>query len=173
MTTASRPSASLVACLFALLLVAPSHQAHAQNGPYELPDDHFLCYKGKPDKKLGQVVQKGLTTDLADQFQAEEHVVKKLRGICNPVDKNSEGIVDPDTHLAPWAIKSAGAKHASQAVTTFDQFGRLSLTTAKTDRLLIPAAKSLTVPPPWIVSAPSGADHNVDCLLYTSDAADE
>ncbi len=162
MFTASRPSASLIACLFALVLVAPGHRAEAQNGPYELPDDHFLCYKGKPDKNLGQILQKGVTTDLDDQFQAEEHGVKKLRGICNPADKNSEGIVDPNTHLTPWAIKSTGAKHVSQTVTTYDQFGRLSLTTAKTERLMIPAAKSLTAPPPWIVSAPGGADHNVD-----------
>ncbi len=153
--------ANSFAMLCAVFLVAGT-PALAQNGPFDIPDDHFLCYKGKPDKNIGQVIQKGQTTDLDDQFQVEEHVVKKLRGICNPADKNSEGIVDPNTHLTPWAIKSTGAKHVAQTITTFDQFGLLSLTTAKTDRLLVPSSKSLTAPPPWIVSAPNGADHDVD-----------
>ena len=136
--------------------------AAAQNGPFQLPDDHFLCYKGKADKNVGMILPKGITVNLADQFQSDEYDVKKLRGICNPADKNDEGIVDTNTHLTPWQIKATGVKHVAQNVTTFDQFGLLQLTTIKEDRLLVPAAKSLTMPPPWTVTAPANQDHDVD-----------
>ena len=146
----------------AFVLLGGAAPAGAQNGPFDLPDDHFLCYKGKADKKVGSVIVKGTTATLADQFQTEDYEIKKLRGICNPADKNGEGIVDADTHLTPWQIKNQGTKHVAQNVTTFDQFGLLQLTTIKEDRLLVPAAKSLTMPPPWIVTEPDSADHNVD-----------
>ncbi|TFH20904.1 MAG: hypothetical protein E4H03_11470, partial [Myxococcales bacterium] len=150
----------LVAAAVAVLMGPGS--ANAQNGPFELPDDHFLCYKGKADKKVGMVVTKGTPVTLADQFQIQDYAINKLRGICNPADADDAGIVDPDTHLTAYQIKTSGAKHEAQDVTTFDQFARLALTTIKEDRLLVPAAKSLTVAPPWIVSAPSNASHAVD-----------
>jgi hypothetical protein len=136
--------------------------ASAQNGPYELPDDAFFLYKAKADKQLGQTLPKGVSVDLADQFQTDEHAIRKVRNLGNPADLNSEGIVDPNTHLSGWRIRANGAKHVRQNIETIDRFGRLSLETSRTDRVLVPAAKSLTAPPPWIVSPPNGADHDVD-----------
>jgi hypothetical protein len=30
--------------------IATAAAAHAQSGPFQLPDDHFLCYKGRVEK---------------------------------------------------------------------------------------------------------------------------
>ena len=55
--------------------------------------DHFKCYKAK-GASLDVLVS------LVDQFGVEPEVlVGKPKLFCNPVDKNDEGISNPEAHL--------------------------------------------------------------------------
>lgn len=66
------------------------------------PLDHFLCYDAVLDKK-SKFKQRNVTLD--DQFEERTFLVKKPERLCNPVDKNDEGIADPDTHLVAYTLR--------------------------------------------------------------------
>jgi hypothetical protein len=131
------------------------------DGPCPLPD-HFLCYKAKPANGSEKFVPR--TVSLADQFNAtaRNFDVTKPLSLCNPADKKDEGITDPNTHLKGYEIKltttdprqTPDIKHT---VRVTNQFGILLLDTLRSDRLLVPTAKSLTEPvdPP----GPNNVDH--------------
>jgi endonuclease/exonuclease/phosphatase family metal-dependent hydrolase len=127
----------------------------------ETPDDHFLCYKAKTTKGAAKL-PKGTQATLSDQFEAVVlSDVKRKEGLCNPADKNGEGIVDADTHLTAYQIKAAAGAtmHVRRTdITVANQFGEIRLDTIKEDRLLVPAAKSVDGP----VTAPDNALHDVD-----------
>ena len=78
--------------------------------------------------------------------------VKKGLALCNPANKNGEGIADPDDHLRSFGIAVAKTGEPqppfpplSGAIVS-NQFGTLALDAGKVDRLLVPAAKSLDTP---------------------------
>lgn len=105
------------------------------------PPDHFLCYKTQP-----RSIKVGNEVSLKDQFETKDYMIKKSIGICNPADKDGEGIQDPDGHLQMYKIKRAKgeSKSAKQTnITVENQFGIISVDTKKADRLLVPTAKSL------------------------------
>jgi hypothetical protein len=90
----------------------------------DLAFDHFLCYKAKTTKETPKFVRRKVTLD--DQFENGEFTIRKPAGLCNPVDKNGEGIGDPDTHLKGYKIKEARGepKHVKQTNVQVDnQFG--------------------------------------------------
>ena len=94
---------------------------------------------------------KGVQVTLADPLAKVGRLVdvKKGAALCNPADKNGEGIDNPDDHLRSFTIKVAKGVPAfptSDAVVLTNQFGTLSLATGKVDRLLIPAAKDPAAP---------------------------
>jgi hypothetical protein len=75
----------------------PTFQQVVQIGNF----DHFKCYKvARP-----QAPDPGLVT-LTDGFESRATRVLRLDSICNPVDKNGEGISDPMRRLACWKIKN-------------------------------------------------------------------
>ena len=123
MNVARSRAFSFLVTLGALFAFAPL--ASAQQGPFQLPDDHFLCYKGKTVKG-DLALPTGLQVNLTDQFEAEkDYDVRKPRGICNPADKQGDGIVDPHTHLTQYQLRAADGepKHVPQAnVRVFNQF---------------------------------------------------
>ncbi|MEE8311036.1 MAG: hypothetical protein V3R77_02180, partial [Candidatus Binatia bacterium] len=124
--------------------------------------DHFLCYKGRVEKG-DLVVPSGLQVVLTDDFEADRvYDVRKPRGICNPADKNGEGVVDDVTHLTPYQIKidPLQGRHVAQTgVRVFNQFGDILVNTIKEDRVLLPAIKDALGGP---VSAPTADAHGVD-----------
>jgi hypothetical protein len=64
--------------------------------------DHYRCYRVIPERpQVGQVVT------LADQFGFTNAFVGRLVQLCNPVNKNHEGIKEPRAHLACYLIKDA------------------------------------------------------------------
>ena len=135
--------------------------AVAQEGPFQYPDDHFLCYKGKADKAVASVAGLGQNVHLADQFETGNVLLKKERGLCTPADKNEEGIVNETIHLTAYRISPTKGepKHVRQTnVRVFNQFGELFLDTLKADRLLVPATKDLVSAP----TEPALLSHNVD-----------
>jgi len=115
--------------------------------PAQLDGDHYLSYDVKEMKGTPKFEKRDVT--LADQFETGIFEVKKLKALYNPVDKNGEGIIDPNTHLVGYEIKrdKDEPKHVKQTNIQVDnQFGTLIVDTKKPDRLLVPSAKSLTGP---------------------------
>ncbi len=156
----------LAAAVFAVGMAGPSVAA---------TPDHYKCYKIKETKKkclmdLGAKCKvdadcgaagpclgfpKGVQASIADQFESGNYDVKKPVRMCNPVDKNGEGILDPDTHQKGYQIKAVkGApKHVKQRVTIQNQFtdqfsadGLQVVETIKEDFLLVPSGKDLSGP---------------------------
>ena len=134
-----------------------------------LPDmtDHYLSYvikrpRDEPKFEKFEVL-------LEDQFQATVFTVKKRVALYNPVDKNGEGILDPETHLVGYKIKRPKGvpkppKEPIIGIKIKDQFFDELIVDIKdvnkADRLLVPASKSLTGPAP-----PLGDSHRVDHFL--------
>lgn len=144
------------------VLLAISSLASAQNGPFDLPDDHFMCYRGKVIRG-DLILPSGLQPSLTDEFETSKvHDVRKPAGICTPANKNGEGIKDFNTHLTPYRISAAAGepRHVRQVgIRVFNQFGNLVVDTLKESRLLLPAHKNASGGP---VTAPVGSNHNVD-----------
>ena len=106
--------------------------------------DHFLCYKAKATPKFAK-----FDVGLADQFENKTFTVKKAVSICNPADKNGEGIANPDAHLKGYKIRRAKdePRHEKQKnIKVVNQFGTIFVDTKKPDRLLLPTAKNLNDP---------------------------
>lgn len=137
--------------------------------PADSVPDPYLSYGIKKPKGEPKFVK--FDVFLADQFQAGMFTVEKRDSLSNPVDKNGEGISDPDTHLVGYKVKQfkpRGApkkpKEPIEGIEIRDQFFPDGIVVNvddinKADRLLVPASKSLTEPP-----APLGG-HNVDHYL--------
>jgi len=128
-------------------LLVPS--AKSLDGPPLPPDptahdvDHFKCYSvtvpsGAPTPyKDAEVV-------LQDQFTGapRRFSLKKPRLLCNPVDKNGEGIKNADGHLLCYKVKPAQGelKHEKRVgVYMANQFGGHQLDTKKEELLCMPA----------------------------------
>ena len=107
---------------------------------------------------------KGVRVSLSDQFESGLFDVKRPVALCNPADKNDEGISDPSTHLRSYKIEAAPGQTPHTRRTNIkiqNQFhpeGELLIDTVRPDRLLVPTAKSLTQP----VTAPDPGGHDVD-----------
>jgi len=163
-TGPSEPSLpTVLATVSVTILLALPVGVSAQLTPIHPADDHFLCYKGKLPK--GEVSGAGAVLDLVDMLaQPAAFDLGKERGSCNPADKNSEGIVDADTHLTVYQVKrqKGEAKFAKQAnVRMVDQFGEVFLDTKKEDRILIPASKDDDPVAP-LPAPPDAESHGVD-----------
>src|SRR4029434_8260455 len=70
--------------------------------------DHYNCYKVKVTSGTRKLV-KGLTVRVQDQSKspAKTFVLRKPKHLCLPVDKNGEGIKNPDAHLLCYQVKGA------------------------------------------------------------------
>ena len=106
----------------------------------DAPLDHFKCYEAEDEERFfeRQIVL------LSDQFEEKLTVVIKPELVCNPVDKNGEGINDPATHLVCYRIRDARGEPEFEArvVITEDQFGELLLEVEEPELLCVPALKT-------------------------------
>lgn len=131
-----------------------------QDGPPPPPAElgHFFCYNAKPAKDAPKFAPR--TVSLTDQFETKDFEVKQSAKLCNPADKNGEGIDDPNTHLEGYKLRAVqrASRPNKHKVKVTNQFGDFFVTTTRPDRLLVPTAKSLTNP----VDLPNPATHNVD-----------
>ncbi len=114
-----------------------------------------LCIKNK--------FPAGRQVDLSDQFEDGRFDVKGPVSLCNPVEKDGEGIFDAMTHLKGYQIALAKTdpkqpKHIAQRAWVDDQLATLFIETVAPDRLLTPTAKSLDQPG----LPPDPTAHNVD-----------
>jgi hypothetical protein len=115
--------------------------------------DDFTCYKTTapfPDP---------VTLSLADQFEEASAVVVRPTALCAPTDKNNEGTLDPDTHLAFYRIRAQTPEHIQRStIRVTNQLGDLWVDTTAPAALLVPTAKDLnSLPPP-----PNPSVHDVD-----------
>ena len=95
--------------------------------------DHFKCYH-VVGTKIGQDVT------LTDQFGTEDVKVNQPREICNPVDKNGEGINDSDATLVCYQIVPRGQFSKREVVVT-NQFGEQVLEVVGPRTLCVPSEK--------------------------------
>jgi len=113
--------------------------------------DHYLCYKVKLPK--GTEFPKDIQVLLADQFIDPDGLgvtqlfdLKKPKRLCNPVDKNGEGIKNDENHLICYDVKrpKGDPKHEKTVVFLNDQFSEANFwETKKEKELCVPAAKTL------------------------------
>jgi hypothetical protein len=95
-------------------------------------DDHYKCDKSRAAFQPRSV-------SLVDQFGQSTATVLRPDRFCNPVDKNNEGINDPDAHLNCYKIQEP--RGPSRAVVVSNQFGELQLTATRAHTLCVPAIK--------------------------------
>src|SRR5262245_8410846 len=73
--------------------------------------DHFECYELKP----GAFVNTSATVQ--DQFGTITEMIRFPHRLCNPTDKNHEGIIDPTDHLAGYKLVAPKfTKRANQTI---------------------------------------------------------
>jgi hypothetical protein len=128
------------------LLLVPANKALSTDPAPPAPDEnaisvnHYKCYKAKATTPFTPV-----QVSVSDQFTAPKLFdLRKVRHLCTPVDKNSEGVKNSDAHLVCYQAKSASGqpKHVRQTgVQTNDQFGPLVLGTVKERELCIPSVR--------------------------------
>jgi hypothetical protein len=119
-------------------------------GPFSFPDrgwkfrmfcrsqDDFKCYSV-------QGANLGATVNLVDQFESVQGVnVTKPRLLCNPVDKNGEGIPNPLAHLVCYEIKQPHFRQRDVLVS--NQFGQAQLKVKAPELLCVPSTKNENLP---------------------------
>jgi uncharacterized membrane protein len=140
-------------------LCVPSTKEHAESGaapgdPWELELDHFLCYGVRAGSRDFEPIE----VSLADQFQTSERLLKKPKLLCNPVDKNGEGILDPATHMTCYEVKPLDGEPRLQAsrqdVLVSNQFdAEQRFTVKKPKTVCVPSRKELVDDGPAACSA--------------------
>jgi hypothetical protein len=100
--------------------------------------DHFKCYKAK-DLKMPKFAK--TTVQLEDQFTVNDGAfeAKKPFLFCTPVDKNDEGINNPEDNLTCYKVKGPKLDKAQRPNVEVDnQFGTLQLQAKKAFLLCVP-----------------------------------
>ena len=100
--------------------------------------DHFKCYT-----VIGKSV--GKTVSLADQFETKNTKVLGPSILCNPVDKNGEGINNPDTHLTCYKIRDVVGQPRFQQrkVLIKNQLDEQTLRVLSPSVLCVPSSKTV------------------------------
>jgi hypothetical protein len=115
----------------------------------DITPDHFLCYKARQTRKTERFIPvEGVL--LKDQFDSKKFDIRKPVELCNPVNKNNEGIKRPETHLVDYLIRrSEGEARLDRLhnVRVDNQFGTLFIKVLKPVTLLVPSAKDLQQEP--------------------------
>jgi hypothetical protein len=117
-------------------------------GEAKLCIDHFKCYKAKDLKNPKFVIT---TVALVDQFGGTLHddtnfELKKPFLICNPTDKNGEGLENPNDHLTCYKVKGKDGKidkSKRPKIEARDQLGTIQLELKKAFVVCVPSAKTV------------------------------
>ena len=141
----------LVTTIKADRLLVPT--AKSLTGPVDPPNpdshnvDHFKCYKVKVTKGAPKF-PKGIQATVGDQFTDPPKVfdLKKPAHLCTPVNKEGEGIKNPDAHLTCYQVKPAKEqpKHQQRlGIFVNNQFGPGQVDTSREEELCVPSTKTL------------------------------
>jgi len=121
---------------FVLMVVAVLAAPALADPPKDI--DHYLCYR-----VTAYDGPAGIQVKLQDQFgQMVAHAAKPAL-LCNPVDKNGEGIQDPAAHLLCYSLTDVEDDPGERKVVTETQFGKTTLTVEGMRNLCLPASKQL------------------------------
>jgi hypothetical protein len=112
--------------------------------PPESTLDHFKCYR--VHRRHGTPEFQPRTVTLADQFENKSVTVVKPLLLCNPVDKNGEGITDASCHLTCYKIEQE--TFTPRPATVVDQFTEATLSAMtgvcrRVGLLCVPSAKQV------------------------------
>jgi cysteine-rich repeat protein len=103
--------------------------------------DHYKCYKVKITHGTPKF-PKGVQATVGDQFAAppKTFLVQKPRHLCNPVNKNGEGIKNANSHFVCYQVRAANGqpKHVRRSLFTNNQFGPGAMVTIKERELCVP-----------------------------------
>jgi len=114
-------------------LLVPSAKSHS--GPiasYTPAIDHFKCYKARGYFRADSIT-------VTDQFGSIDGAIKRPVRYCAPVDKNGEGILDPNTHLVCYQIRSAAGMPTHDTLYSLNQFGPDTFTVFGPRELCVPS----------------------------------
>ena len=100
--------------------------------------DHLKCYRTRRNTAF---FPNGV--NLVDQFEDVNMTVLRPYRLCNPVDKNDEGIVDPTEHQMCYQIRDTVAqpRFRRRNVLVENQFGKQYLSVIRPETLCVPAEK--------------------------------
>jgi hypothetical protein len=99
------------------------------------PPDHFQCYEVKPSTFSTAPVT------VTDQFGTLTGDLRFPHRLCNPTDKNGEGITDPTDHLVGYGAKYSHTFTKQLNQMLVDQFGTLFVDVTRPDLLMVPSSK--------------------------------
>jgi hypothetical protein len=100
--------------------------------------DHYKCYKVRPKASAPS-----RTLTLADEFETKSTTVQRAELLCNPVDKDGNGLKDPTAHLACYRIRDVAGqpRFARRNVSATNGFGIQNLSVVKARTLCVPSTK--------------------------------
>jgi cysteine-rich repeat protein len=126
--------------------------------------DPFLCYKSKVTAKTPKFLPV-LGVNFLDAFESITGDAKTVKHLCTPADLNGGSAVDTATHLENYHVvpMKGTPKHVPQNLVMVNAIGTISLTTIKTDLLMVPTAKNPAADPP-----PPGVNAVDDYKCYTA-----
>jgi hypothetical protein len=124
--------------------------------------DHFLCYRTSGRQEF--------SVNLSDQFDTGTYQTfhKTVVALCTPGNKNGEGLADPATHLKGYRLRGPHAPRTSVRID--NQLGRIFVDTIRTNRLMVPTAKSVPPAPPPGPPSPSSLVDHFRCLTVRTTA---
>lgn len=97
--------------------------------------DHFKCYQAREAVGTPKFEQRRVS--LVDQFGSVTVTVLKPEALCNPVDKNGEGILSPETQMTCYKIVPRGFPPKPD-ISVLDQFGENTLMVVSRRTLCVP-----------------------------------
>ncbi len=124
----------------ATVTVTPTVTPTATPTPAAAVIDHYKCYKAP--KSPGTAAFAAREVTVTDGVETKRTRVIKTTEFCNAVDKDGQGIQDPDAHLQCYQIKDApGQARFVPSTGTFDnELGAgQQLVVKQTKRLCVPA----------------------------------
>jgi hypothetical protein len=123
--------------------------------PSDLNINHFKCYKVRATRGTPAFTSRDVS--VMDQFEDKMTTVIRPALLCNPVDKNGEGMPFPENHLTCFKIKDVSGQPAFQAqpIEVSDQFVTEDLNL--TQRADCSRVRMLCVPSSKRLASPSGA----------------
>jgi hypothetical protein len=131
-------------------LLVPTAKSHDDQDVSELDNslvDHYKCYKVEIDKDAPIQFIPIQVTLFDPNFGAEKLFdVTKPKMLCNPVDKNGEGIKNHSNHLMCYAVVPAdGFDHnKKKSVFTNNQFGPEKLDVTREKQMCVPSVMTLS-----------------------------
>ena len=106
--------------------------------------DDYLCYKAGLVPGQSRLPS-GMTLGLADDFRTATFGVQRAVSVCNPVVRDGDPALAPNTYHEGFGIKAVAGTPRFQASShaVIDDFGALELTALSTDGILVPSSHAI------------------------------